>query len=96
MFYFKTVPDGVDWSPTVAIYGDMGNWMGVSMPDLQSEAQLGTIDTILHIGWIFMLCNSVICLHAFKKSTCRRFRVRHGFGKINVVLRFLFEMHHLR
>ena len=51
MYYFKTIPDGVNWSPTVAIYGDMGNSNDVSMADLQSEAQMGTIDSILHIGF---------------------------------------------
>ena len=39
-----------NWSPTLALYGDMGNVNAVSLPTLQKEAQSGRYDLILHVG----------------------------------------------
>lgn len=52
IFWFRTPPDPqVDpWSPTLAIYGDMGSENSVSLPRLQQEAQNGLYDAILHVG----------------------------------------------
>ena len=51
MFWFKTFPSITEsWSPSFAIYGDMGNKNAVSLPALQRETQAGTYDMILHIG----------------------------------------------
>lgn len=41
---------GPDWSPTFAVYGDMGKDNAVSLPWLVEEASTGGIDAVLHIG----------------------------------------------
>ncbi|EDW82409.1 uncharacterized protein Dwil_GK25789 [Drosophila willistoni] len=51
LFQFRTSPTaGSDWSPTLAIYGDMGNENAQSLARLQQETQLGMYDAILHVG----------------------------------------------
>ncbi|XP_055909497.1 acid phosphatase type 7 isoform X2 [Eupeodes corollae] len=49
-FSFRTVPSGADYSPTVAIYGDMGNENAQSLGRLQEETQRGVYDAIVHVG----------------------------------------------
>lgn len=41
---------GSNWSPRLAIYGDMGNINAQSIPRLQLETQKGMYDAILHVG----------------------------------------------
>ena len=53
LFFFKALQDGVDWSPRLAIYGDMGNENAQSLGRLQVEAQDGCYDAILHIGKLY-------------------------------------------
>ena len=51
LFEFSTFPSyDENWSPTLALYGDMGNVNAVSLPTLQKEAQSGRYDLILHVG----------------------------------------------
>ena len=51
LFEFSTFPSyDENWSPTLALYGDMGNVNAVSLPTLQKEAQSGKYDLILHVG----------------------------------------------
>ena len=50
VFNFKTNPGTADWSPVVAVYGDLGNEDGKSIGRLETEAMFGTIDMALHIG----------------------------------------------
>ncbi|KAF6023965.1 hypothetical protein EB796_012945 [Bugula neritina] len=50
LFSFRATPSGPNWSPVVAIYGDLGNVNGRSIGRLQTEAQYGTIDAVFHIG----------------------------------------------
>ena len=45
-----TIKHGQDWSPMVAVYGDMGHENPQSLPRLQQEAQSRLYDCILHIG----------------------------------------------
>jgi len=49
-FYTKTLLDGTDWSPTLALFGDMGNENAVSLPFLQKGSVNGMFDAILHVG----------------------------------------------
>lgn len=49
-FFFKTYPEGVDWQPRIALYGDMGNENIQSLPRLQQETQRGFYDAIIHVG----------------------------------------------
>ena len=50
LFFFHTTPSGANWTPALAVYGDLGNKNGRSIGRLQTEAQFGTIDSVLHIG----------------------------------------------
>ena len=51
LFWFRTFPEvGSEWSPKLAIFGDMGNVNAVSLPYLQAESQSGMYDMILHVG----------------------------------------------
>ncbi|XP_048586693.1 acid phosphatase type 7 isoform X1 [Nematostella vectensis] len=49
-FNFKARRDGVDWSPRLAIFGDLGNKNAKSLPFLQEEVQRGDYDAIIHVG----------------------------------------------
>lgn len=50
-FWFKTAPaDQSKWSPSFAIFGDMGNENAQSLARLQSESQMHYYDAILHVG----------------------------------------------
>ncbi|XP_077292142.1 acid phosphatase type 7 isoform X2 [Arctopsyche grandis] len=48
--WFNTVPQGDDWSPVLAIFGDMGNENAQSLVRLQEEAQRNMYDAIIHVG----------------------------------------------
>jgi acid phosphatase type 7 len=50
VFHFKTFPQGNDFSYKVAIFGDLGNFNGVSMPYLQKAAMNGEFDLAIHVG----------------------------------------------
>ncbi|KAH8321080.1 hypothetical protein KR074_008757 [Drosophila pseudoananassae] len=51
VFQFRTVPKAsADWSPSLAIYGDMGNENAQSLARLQEETQRGMYDAIIHVG----------------------------------------------
>jgi len=49
-FFTKTVMDGTMWSPTVALFGDLGNDNAMSLPFLQNGAGTGLFDAVLHVG----------------------------------------------
>lgn len=49
-FYFHTVPEGSDWAPSLAIFGDMGNENAQSMARLQEDTQRHMYDAIIHVG----------------------------------------------
>lgn len=57
IYSFSAMPDGSDWSPRFAIFGDMGNENGRSIGRLQELAQKGSIDAIIHVGKLFCLCS---------------------------------------
>lgn len=44
------MPEGSDWSPSIALFGDMGNENAQSLARLQQETQNGMYDTIIHVG----------------------------------------------
>lgn len=50
LFNFKTLPAGNNWSPRIALYGDMGNENAQSLSRLQEETQRGLYDAIIHVG----------------------------------------------
>lgn len=50
MFYFTALKEGADWSPRLALFGDMGNDNPQSLARLQKDTQLRMYDVILHIG----------------------------------------------
>ena len=45
-----TLNIGTNWSPRLAIYGDMGSINAQSLPTLSSETDAGHFDAILHVG----------------------------------------------
>nr|XP_044252206.1 acid phosphatase type 7 isoform X3 [Drosophila takahashii] len=49
-YWFRTRFEHSDWSPTLAIYGDMGVVNAASLPALQRETQIGQYDAIIHVG----------------------------------------------
>ncbi|KAH9397162.1 Acid phosphatase type 7 [Tyrophagus putrescentiae] len=50
LFLFRTFPDGYQWSPRFAVYGDLGNDNAQAMGRLQMEAQNGQYDFVWHLG----------------------------------------------
>lgn len=48
IFTFKAAPDAGDWSPELAIFGDLGYENAQSLPRLQRE--LDRYDAIIHNG----------------------------------------------
>lgn len=51
VFSFKTVKsDFSNWSPHIAIYGDLGNENAQSIPRLQQDTERGMYDAIIHVG----------------------------------------------
>jgi len=51
LFFFKTFPDPESaWSPSIALYGDMGNVNAQSMVRLQEDTLQGMYDMIIHVG----------------------------------------------
>lgn len=50
VFFFTATRQGWTWPARFAVYGDMGNTNGKSIPYLQKEAQGGDFDMVLHVG----------------------------------------------
>lgn len=50
LFEFRTNQLDANWSPRLAVYGDMGNENAQSMPRLQKETTMGLYDAVLHVG----------------------------------------------
>lgn len=49
-FWFWSLNPTENWSPRLAVYGDLGNINAKSLPFLQQETQRGNFDAILHVG----------------------------------------------
>jgi len=43
----------VDWSPRMAVFGDLGSVNARSLSYLQEETQQGKYDAFLHVGKFF-------------------------------------------
>jgi hypothetical protein len=50
VFKFKAISDNSNFSPRLAVYGDLGHENGVSIPQLITDVKNGLYDAILHIG----------------------------------------------
>ncbi|CAG2103657.1 unnamed protein product [Medioppia subpectinata] len=50
LFKFNATKNGSDWSPRIAVFGDLGNENSQSIPRLQEDVQRGLYDSIFHIG----------------------------------------------
>jgi len=46
----QTLPSGENWSPRLALFGDMGNENAVSLPLIQREVGEGVYDAVIHVG----------------------------------------------
>lgn len=49
-FWFETPRQDSDWSPHVALFGDMGNENAQSLARLQEETQRHVYDAVIHVG----------------------------------------------
>ncbi|THD24733.1 Purple acid phosphatase [Fasciola hepatica] len=50
-FQFRALPNHANWSPRLAIFGDLGVENGRSLPELQRETiELESFDAIFHVG----------------------------------------------
>jgi len=50
-FLFRTLPSGYEWTPRIAIYGDLGFQNEESLPFLSKDVIEGDMyDVIMHIG----------------------------------------------
>ena len=52
LFWTRTLPSSAagDWSPRIALFGDMGNVNAQSLGLLQRQTQAGMYDMIFHVG----------------------------------------------
>ncbi|KAJ8687861.1 hypothetical protein QAD02_023656 [Eretmocerus hayati] len=51
IFFFRTAPDdSEEWSPSIVIFGDMGNENAQSLARLQKETQREMYDVAIHVG----------------------------------------------
>jgi len=52
LLWFRSLPstEDTDWSPRLAIYGDLGSENAQSLPRLQRETQSEMYDMIIHVG----------------------------------------------
>ena len=57
IFSFKTFKPGVNWSPRLAVFGDLGSVNAKSLSYLQEETQRGHFDAILHVGEFYYFAN---------------------------------------
>ena len=58
LYAFKALKSGVDWSPRMAVFGDLGSVNAKSLSYLQEDTQQGKYDAFLHVGKFF--CSSVV------------------------------------
>jgi hypothetical protein len=54
VFKFKAIKSS-NFSPRLAVFGDLGHENGRSIPQLKADVQSGLYDAILHIGWHFFI-----------------------------------------
>ena len=50
LYAFKALKSGVDWSPRMAVFGDLGSVNAKSLSYLQEDTQQGKYDAFLHVG----------------------------------------------
>lgn len=55
LYSFKALKSGVDWSPRMAVFGDLGSVNAKSLSYLQEETQAGKYDAFLHVGKFFSM-----------------------------------------
>ena len=60
VLYFITMKDGVDWSPCLAVFGDLGVENAKSVPIWSHHAQNSLYHAIIHIGDFAYDMDSVI------------------------------------
>ena len=51
LFSLTTMQSGANWTPTFAVFGDMGNENIEALPNIQQEAQRGQSTAVLHTGY---------------------------------------------
>ena len=66
MFHLKTINDHVNWSPSLAVYGDMGAVNAKSVPMLTQDVRNSLYDVIIHVGDFAYDMDKVITFHLIK------------------------------
>ncbi|CAG7727913.1 unnamed protein product, partial [Allacma fusca] len=62
IFFFTAMKSGANFSPHLALYGDLGAENSQSLTRLQEEVQDGKYDAILHVGDFAYNMETVYCL----------------------------------
>jgi hypothetical protein len=60
IFFFRAMQTNRDYSPTIALFGDMGNENAIALSSLQELAQGGHIDAVMHVGKFSMCLLAVV------------------------------------
>ncbi|KAF0314612.1 Acid phosphatase type 7 [Amphibalanus amphitrite] len=50
VFWFRPMQEGSDWSPRLAVYGDLGMVNGVALPFIVNDTYDEMYDAVLHVG----------------------------------------------
>ena len=50
VYYFRTLPSGNNWLPSLAIYGDLGLQNKQSLPFMKKDVHKNIYNVIFHIG----------------------------------------------
>ncbi|CAG2107390.1 unnamed protein product [Medioppia subpectinata] len=53
-YEFVSVPNDHQWTPSIALVGDMGVDNGRAIPSLIKNSQNGKFDAVIHIGIYFL------------------------------------------
>ena len=50
LFYFTTLPEGVDWNPNILIIGDLGNKFAFTLGAIQDDIITNRYHLVVHLG----------------------------------------------
>lgn len=50
LFTFRSWPSGEDWSPSLVVFGDLGNENAQSLPRMEMDMAAGMYDAVIHVG----------------------------------------------
>ena len=83
LYFFKALKSGVDWSPRMAVFGDLGRDNAKSLSYLQEETQQGKYDVFLHVGKLY---NCILIANAF--FFYHQWLIKLGEDNLFIVIRY--------